>query len=251
MKTPSWSGVYAAKTDIGRVRVTNEDQARVLVGDSGEVFLIVCDGMGGQNKGDYASSTAIEMLSEAFQNKKKHGMLLNRIWLSRALREANAAIFEEASQSQVYADMGTTCVCALLSGNKLLVANIGDSRAYAFSKNGLTLLTEDQTYVEYLYRTGRIDKEEAKARKDRHALMNAMGVYPSVAIDFRRYDYHGESLLLCSDGLYNNVPENEIRAILNTDDRPDIKVNSLIGDANSNGGSDNVGIAYWESLPHD
>ena len=90
-----YKGNYAHMTDIGRVRVSNEDQAAVLTNEHGDVLLIVCDGMGGQNKGDYASRTAIESLAEAFRNKKTP-WFLPKVWLMRAIRAANSLIYEQA-----------------------------------------------------------------------------------------------------------------------------------------------------------
>ena len=243
-----YKGNYAHMTDIGRVRVSNEDQAAVLTNEHGDVLLIVCDGMGGQNKGDYASRTAIESLAEAFRNKKTP-WFLPKVWLMRAIRAANSLIYEQAEKNKNYAGMGTTLVAALLIGDRLYVANVGDSRAYIYSPEiGMLHLTSDQTYVEYLYRTGQIDKEEIYTHPERHALMNALGIFPSAAMDLYSRSYHGESILLCSDGLYNNLSETEIRAVLASDQRADQKVKSLIIDANGNGGSDNIGIAFWEAI---
>lgn len=248
---PRYKGSFAFQTDIGRVRVSNEDQAAVLTNAYGEVLLIVCDGIGGQNKGDYASKMAIDSILEAFSRKRKLPLFFAKRWLGRALKAANALIFDEAERNPVYKEMGTTCVVALIIGGKLLVANIGDSRAYGYDGSELKRLTEDQTVVDYLYRTGKISKEEMDTREDRHVLTNALGVYPSCASDMRVLPYAGEAIILCSDGLYNNVPENEIRAVLSTDERADEKVSNLIAEANANGGSDNIGIAYWEAIRHD
>ncbi len=246
-----YKGSFAFKTDIGRVRVSNEDQAAVATNPYGEVLLVVCDGMGGQNKGDYASKMAIDSILEAFASKRSMPLFLTKRWLTKALKTANALVFEEAERNPVYKDMGTTCVAVLIQGNKMLVSNIGDSRAYRYNGRELSRLTEDQTVVDYLYRTGKISKEEMNTREDRHVLTNALGVYPSCSTDLKIMPYLGEAILLCSDGLYNNVPENEIRAALSTDERADEKVTNLIAEANSNGGSDNIGIAYWETIKHD
>jgi len=247
----NYKGHFASKTDIGRVRVTNEDQATVLTNYHGDVFMVVCDGMGGQNKGDYASKMALDYLVEAFQNKRRTPMVLSRAWLRRVIKEANLAIFNEAERSEAYRSMGTTLVCVLIQGNKMAIANVGDSRAYAYDERGLTRLTRDQTYVDYLYRSGQIKQKEMESSPDRHVLMNALGIYPSASFDLEVKPYGGETILLCSDGLYNNVSEPEIRAILSTDERPDQKVSSFIAEANSNGGSDNMAIAIWETDRHD
>ena len=89
------------------------------------------------------------------------------------------------------------------------------------------------------------------SRADRHVLMNAMGIFPSASFDIKAFAYEGESILLCSDGLYNNLSEAEIKAVLASSDRVDEKASFLISEANANGGSDNIAVALWEVLPHD
>lgn len=247
-----FSGSFAFRTDIGRVRQSNEDQALVLMGASGEVFLLVCDGMGGANKGDIASKTAIDSLSASFQKKKRNLIAwLDRVWITQAAKEANKAIFDKAEANPAYKGMGTTMVACLLSGSRMLVANIGDSRAYWLTDGKLVQLTEDQTYVQYLLNTGKITPEQALSHPERHVLMNALGINPSVSLALTSKPYNGESLLLCSDGLYNSIPLPAIEAIISTDERADQKVMGLINEANSNGGSDNEGVAYWEASSHD
>ncbi|MCH3908888.1 MAG: Stp1/IreP family PP2C-type Ser/Thr phosphatase [Bacilli bacterium] len=248
----NFRGTYAYKTDIGRVRSHNEDQAMVVVNASGEVFMIVCDGMGGANKGDVASKMAIDSLCESFRNKKRMPFAyLDKLWLTRACKAANKSIYDLADKKPAYKGMGTTLVAALISGNRLLIGNIGDSRAYMIVKNEIKQLTVDQTYVHFLVETGKISKEQALTHPERHVLMNALGIYPSLSLTISQYPYHGESMLLCSDGLYNQLSEKEILSITSTDERVDQKVTSLIVQANSNGGSDNEGVSYWESMGHD
>ncbi len=246
-----YKGHFASRTDMGRVRISNEDQAFVLTNYNGDVLMVVCDGMGGQNKGDYASKMALDYLVESFQKKRKTPAFLTRTWLLRVIKEANSMIYNEAMKHRTYRDMGTTCVAAVIQGNKIILANIGDSRAYRFDEQGLARLTEDQTYVDYLYRSGQIKARERDTSPERHVLMNALGIFPSASCDLVVKPYFGESILLCSDGLYNNVSEAEIRAVLSTDERPDQKVASLIAEANANGGSDNIAIAIWECEKHD
>lgn len=241
-----YEGTFAFLTDRGKVRIANEDQARVVVNPYHNVMILVCDGMGGQNKGDYASKYACDALSEAFATHKPN-RVLTKFWLSRTIKRINADIFSDAEKGPIYKGMGTTLVAIIIEGTQMTIANIGDSRAYAFYRGSLSRLTEDQTYVDFLYRTGKISEEETRTRPDRHVLMNALGIFPSVSIDVSTKPYIGQSILCCSDGLYNNVSEAEIRAVLNGDDRPDVKVSSLIDEANANGGSDNIAIAYWEA----
>lgn len=247
-----FKGTCAFKTDIGRVRISNEDQATVKINSLGEVFLIVCDGMGGQNKGDFASKMGIDSLLDSFLAKSNSlPTFAYKWWLGKAIKKANSIIYGEADKNPTYSGMGTTLVCALLSKDKLFLANVGDSRAYWLQKDKLVRLSQDQTYVDFLYRSGKISEAETLSHPDRHMLMNALGIYPSASYDLRVLPYAGESVMLCSDGLYNNVPETEIRAVLSTDERSDQKVFSLINEANHNGGSDNIAIALFEALSHD
>jgi serine/threonine protein phosphatase PrpC len=246
---PVYKGTYAFKTDIGKVRVSNEDQAYVQLNSDGEVFLIVCDGMGGQNKGDYASKMAIDSMLDSFAHKNSHvPSFLRKTWITQAVKKANGIIFDEADKNSVYKDTGTTLVAAWIVKDKLVLANVGDSRCYALKNDMLVRLSEDQTYVDFLYRTGKISESQTLSHPERHVLMNALGIYPSASVDVKVIPYHGEPILLCSDGLYNNVAENEIRSLISTDERADQKALSLINEANNNGGSDNIAVAYWEPL---
>lgn len=241
------SGNFSFKTDIGKVRMTNEDQAMGLTNARGNILLVVCDGMGGQNKGDLASKIAIDILKEEFSNIKKIRTKAGAYyWLSKTLRKANTAIFNEASRNPLYSGMGTTITAILLLNNYLLVAQAGDSRAYTLSNN-FEQITEDQTYVNYLFKTGQISEEEIQTHPKRHVLMNALGIYPSVDLDIKVKKYNNESLLLCSDGLYNNVNKTDIEAILRNEDSCEQKVHELINIANANGGSDNIAVVIWEA----
>lgn len=247
MKTKVIKGQFCAKTDIGNVRVTNEDQAFCLINPEGNVLLCVCDGMGGHNKGDYASNLAANIISEEF--RKVNGFLSHlslRMWVSRTLKKVNTQIYKEAEDDVIYKDMGTTLVMAILWKDEVHVINVGDSRAYFKKYASMKQLTEDQTYVDYLYKTGKISEDEMKTHKDRHVLMNAIGTFPSVSYTYNIYPNVKDPILLCSDGLYNNASEAEIHSVLSTNERVDQKVNSLIEVAKSNGGSDNIAIAYWE-----
>lgn len=241
-------GRYAYKTDVGKVRLNNEDQAAIFSNADGDILLIVCDGMGGHNKGDYASRFAIELMEDAF-NKKSHfkSTFMTKYWISKTVRDINSKIYDEGYHNPIYHDMGTTLVGALIVRDQIYIVNVGDSRAYEVKYDSLSQLTEDQTYVDYLYRAGKISKEEESSHPRRHVLLNALGIFPSVTIDIRVLPYIGNPIFLCSDGLYNNVSEKEIFSTLKTDDRVEQKVDLLIRVANSNGGSDNIAIAYWET----
>ena len=243
------TGRFSYKTDIGKVRVTNEDRAAALTNASGNVLLVVCDGMGGQSKGELASSLAVDTIVTAFKNKKG---FLNRhfaaYWVSKVIRQANKCIYEQAQSNEMYQGMGTTITLLLILKDTVILGHVGDSRCY-FLRNGRDMeqVSEDQTYVAYLLRTKQITAQEALTHPKRHVLMNALGIYPSASIDIKSFPYNGETVLLCSDGLYNNVPENDIASVLRGNDFVDQKVNELIAIGNKNGGSDNIAVAIWEA----
>ena len=241
-------GRYASKTDIGKVRLNNEDRTAALTNSRGNILLIVCDGMGGANKGDLASSIAVEVISQAFQEKDRFGSkFFAKRWVANTIRQANSEIFRQASHNQKYQGMGTTITLVLIVNDYMVVAQAGDSRAYSFRNRNLTQITEDQTYVQYLYRIGEITKEEIETHPKRHVLMNALGIYPSLDLEIKVHPYLGDTILLCSDGLYNNVAEKDLLSIMKGSDTPDQKVNELVSLANANGGSDNIAVVIWEA----
>lgn len=243
------TGRFAYRTDIGKVRVNNEDQAIALTNASGNVLLLVCDGMGGQNKGDLASSLAVNTIVGSFKERK--GFLntyFAKLWVGAAIREANRCIYEQAQSNPNYRGMGTTVTLLLIIKDIAIMGHVGDSRCY-FLKNhhDLTQMSEDQTYVAYLLRTQQITPEEALTHPKRHVLMNALGVYPSASIEIKSFPYLNEEVLLCSDGLYNNVPLDGISSVVKGNDSVEQKVNELIAIANKNGGSDNIAVVLWEA----
>ena len=242
------NGRFAFHTDVRKVRISNEDQACALVNAYGTVLLVVCDGMGGQNKGDYASALAVSYVVDEFKKVNRFFSNLHvYYWLTQTCRSANSQIYSESIRNPLYQGMGTTLSIAIIRKKKLFTAQVGDSRIYSLKNKELTQLTEDQTYVGYLYRTGQITKEEMATHPKRHMLMNALGVYPTLNIDIKVRKYEDETMLLCSDGLYNNASETTISSVLSNKDTPEEKVNELISIANNNGGSDNIAVVIWES----
>ena len=164
------------------------------------------------------------------------------------IKKINTLLYNTQDKDENYRGMGTTLVVALLVGNKIVVINIGDSRCYLVNNKKLVQITEDQTYVNYLYKSGIIEEKDMATNPNRHVLTNSLGCFPSVSFDKFIINYTGQSIFLCSDGLYNNVSIKDIEAILNTTDETHIKVDSLIELANYNGGSDNISCCLWEPI---
>ena len=241
-------GSFACKTDIGKVRLSNEDRAGAYTNAKGNILLIVCDGMGGQNKGEKASQIALDCVSQSFLKKQRFlNAVFAKSWLIKIAKEANRQIYDLSVSDEQYKNMGTTLSIALIFEDTLFTVQVGDSRIYELKDNQLTQLTDDQTYVNYLYKTGKITKEEMVTHPKRHVLINALGMSPNVELDFNSYPYTKSSLLVCSDGLYNNCNQNAIVSILRSDDSVNQKANEFINIANANGGSDNIAVAIWEA----
>ncbi len=240
-------GSFAFKSDIGKVRTTNEDQVVALVNRHQDVLLAVADGMGGHARGDLASRLAMQSLTKGFKNT--FGLLTSKtasLWLRQQVVQANRTIYQEAQKSSSLKEMGTTLVIALIVNKDLIILNIGDSRVYLFENGQLTQATEDQTYVEYLFRQGKITEAQKLTHPQKHVLLNALGLNTSVSYDLKITPYQGQTILICSDGLYNNLSEGELATIIRSSDSVNQKVDSLINLANANGGNDNIAVAIWE-----
>jgi len=128
----------------------------------------------------------------------------------------------------------------------MIVLNAGDSRCYQLKGNDLKLLSEDESYVDFLKRAGKVSEVEATQRNDKNILMNAIGIYPSISFNSKIYKYNNEQLLLCTDGVYNNLSKEEMITILSNKEDGKNKVMSIILKANENGGSDNLGVATYK-----
>lgn len=234
-------------TDTGKLRHKNEDAALALQNKDGVSFLVVCDGMGGHDNGDIASGLAVSSLQASFEKKKSFGsVLLAKNWLLRAIKKANKAIYSHVADNSSPTRMGTTLVVALIYRGHLLYANMGDSRAYVIAHDTLTQISEDETYADYLYRTGKIKKEERDQRVDRHVLTNALGIYPVVNVEVKAMKLEAHQVILCSDGLYNHLSKEELMAVMKRKISLKEKCIRLIQKCNINGGSDNISVSIWE-----
>lgn len=245
-------GRFGSATDIGLVRASNEDKALSLIDADGNVLLCVCDGMGGYMKGDFASKIAADIVSNAFKTKRKWIFAFQvRQWIDKIIKTINSSVFSQANDSDTLKGMGTTLCIAIFFRERIYVANIGDSRCYILINEDAKQITRDQTYVEYLASYKEIKEEEKLISKDRHALMNFIGQKKSVDYELKVLKNNGKTILLCSDGLYNNATNKQISSVLSSQERLDQKISSLIGVANSNGGTDNIAISLWEPYKND
>ncbi len=238
---------YVGRSHVGLVRQVNEDGFLVRQFDAGECVIIVADGMGGHVAGEVASALAIET---AWDTLSKLPADDPEKRLQTAISEANAQIFSQSATCETYAGMGTTIVAAIVDAQMMHIAHVGDSRAYKWSQgDGLVQLTEDHSYVNELVRRGQIQPHEAAAHPQRHLLMRTLGTLPDVVIEYHRFSWREEDLLLiCSDGLTSTVRDEEIAGVLTGTGELSQKVDALVDAALDQGGPDNITVV---ALLHD
>lgn len=227
-------------TDTGRRRDINQDYmftSETAVGKLPNLF-IVADGMGGHKAGEYASKTAVETIVEYIEENDS-GLLVAS--MKKAIGEANKRVLKEAIVDIEKEGMGTTIVAATIKGDKLIVANVGDSRLYIVNESSITQLTTDHSLVEEMVRSGKLARRDARNHPDKNKITRAVGVFPKVEVDFFEAKIErGDTILLCTDGLTNMVEDEEIKRIILGQRDIVEKTATLIETANKNGGTDNI-----------
>lgn len=236
-----------AITNIGKVRDTNQDQAFVYTNTNDISIGIVCDGMGGHKAGGYASLLVSEIILREFTDIVSFSTKEEaRQWMDDVILKANDMVRDKANNEK-YEGMGTTLVLALILPDTILIANVGDSRAYLIHQGVLKQITEDQTYVNILLREGKISKAEAVNHPKKHFIMYAIGNLEVPHIDFYEIKrMKGMSIFMCSDGIYNLVSFKYLNTILDSKLPLSQKALSIINDANDNGGYDNMSVVIME-----
>ncbi|MCP4005627.1 MAG: Stp1/IreP family PP2C-type Ser/Thr phosphatase [bacterium] len=228
---------YALASDVGRVRENNEDYVEAVP----EIGLfLVADGMGGHVGGEVASQVAVQATIEAVRSQRTPKRVRDeKRVLTNAILAANLAIVEEAQRQNLHG-MGTTLTVLRIRSRSAIIANVGDSRAYALNKSGLRPLTTDQTVVARMVERGELTREQAMTHPDKHILLHSLGtndsIHPEVVQTVVR---SGTRLLLSTDGIHDFVSEREIAKLAAADDL-DYAVTSLIERANALGGPDNA-----------
>lgn len=232
------------KTDIGRVRPTNQDCYCAGEHDSGMTWLVVCDGMGGPAGGNIASTTAAKVLSDNITLKFKKNMSRRSIknLLVTAANAANINVFDMASSNEELEGMGTTAVAAIVDKGVAHIINIGDSRAYILNENGINQVTIDHSLVQQMVDCGKLTVEEAKTHPHKNIITKAVGIKENVDVDYFEIELNKDDiLLLCTDGLTNNLSNEDIYSIV-SENKSNEFIEILVDRANENGGSDNITV---------
>ena len=228
---------WGAATDVGRLRRVNEDSVLTAT-----PLFAVADGMGGHAGGEVASDVALTTLDERFAAEPHTTQAL-----VQAVRDANTAIYERALAQANLHGMGTTLTGVALverdGHERLAVVNVGDSRTYVLQDGILQQITRDHTYVEDLVMAGEITADEARVHPQRHIVTRALGIEPDVQVDaWEAPPGAGDRYLICSDGLFNEIDDGQISAVLTGTTDPQEAADTLVELANEAGGRDNITV---------
>ena len=229
---------WGAATDVGMVRPKNDDS--YLLADP---LFAVADGMGGAVGGDVASATAVEALKAAFDGGTDSDDLV------AAVKAANRAVYEKAGSPKLRG-MGTTITALALlprqegsTDDELVLANVGDSRGYLLRDGELSQLTDDHNVPGELLRRGEITAKQAADHPQRNLITRNLGGNDDVEVDiWELVPYAGDRFLLASDGLFGEVPDEEIAPVLRTEADPEVAAKKLVDMARAAGGSDNITV---------
>ncbi len=250
---------YAALTDVGRKRAHNEDSYRII---TEEQLYLVADGMGGHNAGEVASAMAVEIVGQFVLDARRepavqwpfkvnHDEEFDAETLAIAVQYANLRIFESSRENAERRGMGTTFVGVVVRGTAAWIAHVGDSRAYVVRASGpIEALTIDHSLLEE-YRRTRPDLTDEQLKKFpyKNVITRALGMKTDVAVELHRHEmHHGDTLVVCSDGLTGMMNEEKIARIVRA--CPDLEdaCIALIDAANSAGGLDNITVVLARTV---
>ncbi len=233
----------AQLTDIGRKCEHNQDNMAYVIPKDSQVMtrkgalFVVADGISGRAAGDVASEIAVDMVSKAYYQDESDYIPKS---LLQAMRRANEAIRQRAAENILRRGMGTTCVTAVLIGRRAYIANVGDSRAYIIRGSSVRQITRDHSWVEEMVGAGLLSRQQARWHFQHDLATRGLGMQPDVQVDLFGADLEeGDTLILCTDGLWNLVNEKDLQRIVSLF-TPQESIYYLIELANENGGPDNI-----------
>ena len=237
----------AAATDVGRRRSGNEDSyaSWAAEGDTppraGDHLLVVCDGMGGSNAGEVASRMAADTVVREFTAGPPDDAAGA---LSHAVQVANHEIWEHSRSQQDLNGMGTTCTAVALKGDQVLVAHVGDSRAYLVRAHRARQITSDHSLVAQLVARNQLSPEEARSDPRRNVVTRSVGVGPEIEVDVVAMEEplkDGDTLVICTDGLHGQMSDDEIAGFAMGESIQEA-CHDMIELANARGGPDNITV---------
>ncbi len=235
----------AQLTDVGREPDHNEDNMAYVIPRDPQVLtnkgalFIVADGMGGHTAGEVASEIAVDTVSNVYYQDDSDDVAVS---LLHAIRRANASIHQRAAENMLRSGMGTAFVSVLLLGNIAYVANVGNCRAYLIRSRHIEQITQDHSWVAEQVRAGLLTQDQAHSYSQRNVITRSLGKQPDVEIDIFSGELEtGDSLVLCTHGLYDLVSDDELCKIVDQF-VPQESVYHLVERANENGGLNNITV---------
>lgn len=248
--------LYVSRSDVGRVRAGNEDSLRF---DPEIGLMVLADGMGGCNAGEIASAVAVDSVLSEFRQmplglagdeETTPGLSEGAMRLCTAIAKANRDIHQLGLARKDWTGMGTTVVAALFFNQRVVIASVGDSRAYRLRQGHFEQLTVDHTVVQEQLEYGLITPEQARLAGGRGLLTRALGAEIGVEVDVQEQPLlPGDLYLLCSDGLFDMLDEAEIHGLIEqARGNMELAAEALIEAANNKGGYDNVSVILARTL---
>ncbi|MDV3429341.1 MAG: Stp1/IreP family PP2C-type Ser/Thr phosphatase [Bacillota bacterium] len=230
-----------AISDIGNFRDINEDYLG-FTQHNDEKLYVIADGMGGHNAGEVASKLAVDTLVNGFKNE----FIDEEDTIRSLIVAANEKIYELSHCKEDYNGMGTTITACIIKGNKVTIGNVGDSSLYIIKNNIIKKVTKDNSYVQELLDKGKISMEEAKNHPNKNLITRALGTASSIQVDIYKLSSDGiKYILLCTDGLSNEIEPFEIYEIINNNNAKEA-CHLLVEKAKANGGRDNISLILVE-----
>ena len=228
-------------SNIGIVRKENQDAFWIHQINAETAIAVVCDGMGGARGGQQASNLAVSAVKEYIEthkipdNEKKA--------FDKIVKSSNKRVFKKASEDETLAGMGTTMVLALIKEGIAHIANVGDSRAYHITNGSIRQVTKDHSAVQELVDKGHLTERQAKIHPNKNIITRAIGIEKEIEYDYFKVEINANDIvLLCTDGLSNNMDESEIQFEASGGDFESLSTR-LIDLANTRGGTDNITVA--------
>lgn len=228
-------------TDKGLRRQLNQDRVYMSDGPLGPLpnLYMVADGMGGHNAGELASAICVRVIEEQLRSAAG---TLPEVALERAIQAANMSVWKQAQTMEGCKGMGTTVVACSCIGDELLVANVGDSRAYICS-DMIQQISVDHSLVEEMVQMGGLDRSKARTHPDKNIITRAVGALSTLDVDlFKVALKEGDTILLCSDGLSNMVEDVELMEMATGPGTLKEIAHKMVDQANNYGGRDNISV---------
>ena len=234
------------QTDVGLMRRNNQDYCLCEKLSDTLAYAAVCDGMGGANGGNVASSEACNEISRVLKEELKAEMSEQDLkeLMEKAVTSANTKVYDMSCADENLSGMGTTVELAVISGERLFVVHAGDSRVYRITSKGITQVTTDHSLVQQLVELGQITQEEARFHPSKNYITRALGVEPELEVDFLTEPFEKDDIILiCTDGLSNYFSTEELyEAVKSIKEKKEL-AQCLVDIAKDCGGSDNITVA--------